>query len=148
MPLPIRTTPDRPSSQIRRGVENIGKGESSRYAHSLGLSRSAAGDLLDAELVELGLQLLELLLELILVLAPELTSLDLGRLFISISDEFSRLEGKGSDGEHTMVAALLCVLSALRIEDVRSGQIVIVGLGLSELAALDGHVTLSIMPCN
>ena len=50
------------------------------YAHSLGLGRSAAGDLLDAELVQLGLQLLELLGELILVLAPELTSLDLGRL--------------------------------------------------------------------
>jgi hypothetical protein len=52
----------------------------SLYAHSLGLGRSAVGDLLDAELVKLGLQLLELLGELLLVLAPELNSLDLGRL--------------------------------------------------------------------
>jgi hypothetical protein len=50
------------------------------YAHLLGLRGSAAGDLLNAELVELQLQLLELLGELILVLAPELTGLDLGRL--------------------------------------------------------------------
>jgi predicted MFS family arabinose efflux permease len=52
----------------------------SLYAHSLGLGGSAVGDLLDAELVKLGLQLLELLGELLLVLSPELTSLDLGRL--------------------------------------------------------------------
>ena len=52
----------------------------SLYAHSLGLGRSAVGDLLDAELVKLGLQLLELLGELLLVLSPELHSLDLGRL--------------------------------------------------------------------
>jgi hypothetical protein len=50
------------------------------YAHAQSLGRSTVGDLLDAELVELGLQLLELLGELLLVLAPELTSLDLGRL--------------------------------------------------------------------
>lgn len=50
------------------------------YAHSLSLGGSTAGDLLDTELVKLGLQLLELLGELLLVLAPELTSLDLGRL--------------------------------------------------------------------
>lgn len=100
----------------RYGIQNF-EGNSSRHAHSLGLGRSAAGDLLDTELVQLGLQLLKLLLELLLVLAPELTSLDLGRLYKSISDEFSRLNGKRSDGERTMVAALLCVLSALRIED-------------------------------
>lgn len=50
------------------------------YAHSLSLGGGTGGDLLNAELVELQLQLLELLGELILVLAPELTSLDLGRL--------------------------------------------------------------------
>lgn len=50
------------------------------YAHPQGLGRSTVGDLLDAEGVELSLQLLELLGELLLVLAPELTSLDLGRL--------------------------------------------------------------------
>jgi hypothetical protein len=61
------------------------------YAHSLGLGRSAVGDLLDAELVKLGLQLLELLGELLLVLSPELTSLDLGRLDVnSISARFHR----------------------------------------------------------
>lgn len=50
------------------------------YAHSLSLGGSAGRDLLNAELVKLQLQLLELCGELILVLAPELTSLDLGRL--------------------------------------------------------------------
>jgi hypothetical protein len=50
------------------------------YAHSLSLGGSTGRDLLDAELVKLELQLLELLGELLLVLAPELTSLDLGRL--------------------------------------------------------------------
>lgn len=74
----------------RSGVENFGKKDSSRYAHSLSLGRSTAGDLLNAELVQLGLQLIELLGELLLVLAPELTSLDLGRLYKSISDKFSQ----------------------------------------------------------
>lgn len=106
----------------RFGVEKFRKRDSSRHAHSLGLGRSAAGDLLDTELVKLGLQLVELLGELLLVLAPELTSLDLGRLYKSISDEFSRYFGKRSDGERTMVAALLCVLSALRIEDCPLGS--------------------------
>lgn len=50
------------------------------YAHSLSLGRSSGGDLLNAKGVELQLQLLELLGELIFVLSPELTSLDLGRL--------------------------------------------------------------------
>jgi hypothetical protein len=50
------------------------------YAHSLSLGGGTGRDLLDAELVKLELQLLELLGELLLVLAPELTSLDLGRL--------------------------------------------------------------------
>ena len=56
---------------------NIGGVE---YAHSLSLGGSAGSDLLNAKLVKLQLQLLELCGELILVLAPELTSLDLGRL--------------------------------------------------------------------
>lgn len=50
------------------------------YAHSLSLGGGTGGDLLNAKLVKLQLQLLELLGELILVLSPELTSLDLGRL--------------------------------------------------------------------
>jgi hypothetical protein len=58
----------------------VGIGMSVEYAHPQGLGRSTVGDLLNAEVVELSLQLLELLGELLLVLAPELTSLDLGRL--------------------------------------------------------------------
>lgn len=50
------------------------------HAHSVSLGRSAASDLLDTELVKLGLQLIQLLGEVILALSPELTSLDLGRL--------------------------------------------------------------------
>lgn len=56
------------------------KGKAISNAHSLGLRRGTASDLLDAELAELLLQLLQLLGEIILVLSPELTSLDLGRL--------------------------------------------------------------------
>lgn len=37
-----------------------------------------------------------------------------------------------------MVTDVCAGLSALRIEDVRVSQIVVVGLGLSELAALNG----------
>jgi hypothetical protein len=49
--------------------------------HSGELALGTTGNLLGAELDQLGLQLLELSLELILVLAPELASLDLsGRL--------------------------------------------------------------------
>lgn len=72
---PDRTTPtlSHPGPQCK---ENFAV----EYAHSLGLGGSAAGDLLDTELVKLGLQLLELGGELLLVLAPELGSLDLGRL--------------------------------------------------------------------
>lgn len=49
-------------------------------AHSLGLRRGTANDLLDTKLSQLGLQLIQLLCEIILALSPELTSLDLGRL--------------------------------------------------------------------
>lgn len=70
---PIAQNPRHSSSHCDSGV-------GIEYAHSVGLGRSTAGDLLDAELVELGLQLLELLGEVLLVLAPELSSLDLGRL--------------------------------------------------------------------
>lgn len=51
-----------------------------KHAHSLGLRGCTASDLLDTELVELGLQLLQLVGEIILALSPELTSLDLCRL--------------------------------------------------------------------
>jgi hypothetical protein len=66
--------------QISKSIHTKRKAEGVGYAHLLGLRGSAAGNLLNAELVELQLQLLELLGELILVLAPELTGLDLGRL--------------------------------------------------------------------
>lgn len=48
-------------------------------AHSGELGGSTARDLLDADLVQLSLELLELLREVILALSPELTGLDLGR---------------------------------------------------------------------
>lgn len=73
---PGRTTPSVLSRKSNCWNQKVGI----EYAHPVGLARSTAGDLLDAELVKLGLQLLELLGELLLVLAPELTSLDLGRL--------------------------------------------------------------------
>ena len=88
----------------------------SLYAHSLGLGGSAVGDLLDAELVKLGLQLLELLGQLLLVLSPELTSLDLGRL-----DEYSISAGFTESGRsrtyHGGGFVVCAGLSALRIED-------------------------------
>lgn len=46
--------------------------------HSVQLGRSTLGDLLNTELAEFGLQLIELLGEIILALSPELTGLDLG----------------------------------------------------------------------
>jgi hypothetical protein len=75
------------------------------YVHPHGLRGGAAGDLLDAELSELSAQLLELLGELVLVLPPELTGLDLGRLErISIS---CCLAGHiAVEYEHTMVGGL------------------------------------------
>ena len=48
------------------------------HAHSLSPRRGTTSNLLDTELVKLGLQLLQLSVEVILVLSPELTSLDLG----------------------------------------------------------------------
>ena len=61
----------------RRGVRKIFifKGY---HAHSLSPRRGTTSNLLDTELVKLGLQLLQLSVEVILVLSPELTSLDLG----------------------------------------------------------------------
>lgn len=46
--------------------------------HSVQLGRSTLGDLLNTELTEFGLQLIELLGEIILALSPELAGLDLG----------------------------------------------------------------------
>ena len=77
------------------------------YAHSLSLGGSAGRDLLDAELVKLQLQLLELCGELILVLAPELTSLDLGRLQKKSDSSAFGYQGLCT-ARHTMVA-LNCV---------------------------------------
>lgn len=48
------------------------------HAHSLSPRGGTTSNLLDTELVKLGLQLLQLSVEVILVLSPELTSLDLG----------------------------------------------------------------------
>jgi hypothetical protein len=46
--------------------------------HSVQLGGSTLGDLLNTELTEFGLQLIELLGEIILALSPELVGLDLG----------------------------------------------------------------------
>ena len=56
-------------------IDQRGKNEN---VHSVELRRSTLGNLLDAKLVKLGLQLLELLGEIILALSPELARLDLG----------------------------------------------------------------------
>lgn len=60
------------------------------HVHLVQLALSTTGDLLSPELDELLLQLIALLLQLLLVLAPELRSLDLaGRLHrISVSMPF------------------------------------------------------------
>ena len=47
------------------------------YAHPMEFGRRASGDLLGAELTELGFEVLELLLEIVFALAPELTGADL-----------------------------------------------------------------------
>jgi hypothetical protein len=63
------------------GVFGSGCAGGFSVVHSGELALGTTGNLLSAELDQLGLQLLELSLELILVLAPELASLDLsGRL--------------------------------------------------------------------
>lgn len=64
-----------PSHRIKFRIETKGN----QHAHFLGLGRGTAGDLLDAERAQLRLQLIQLLGEVVLALAPELTSLDLGR---------------------------------------------------------------------
>jgi hypothetical protein len=62
-------------------IFDSGCGRGNSVVHSGELALGTTGNLLGAELDQLGLQLLELSLELILVLAPELASLDLsGRL--------------------------------------------------------------------
>jgi hypothetical protein len=73
------------------------------YAHSLSLGGGTVGDLLNAELVKLELQLLELLGKLLLVLAPELTSLDLGRLQKKRGSSALQMQSVCT-AEHTMVA--------------------------------------------
>lgn len=69
-----------PSSSTGHGLYHRAQGGGIRGldAHSSELRGSTASDLLDTELVQLGLQLLELLGELVLALSPELTGLDLG----------------------------------------------------------------------
>lgn len=52
--------------------------------HSRQLGSSTAGDLLHAQLAQLGFELVELFLQIVLILAPELAGLDfgVGRLFV------------------------------------------------------------------
>lgn len=69
-------------SSLRLGGEVGGLRKISKIqglnAHSLSPRGGTTSNLLDTELVKLGLQLLQLSVEVILVLSPELTSLDLG----------------------------------------------------------------------
>ena len=58
--------------KVERGEKEGG------YAHPVEFGRRASGDLLGAELTELGFEVLELLLEIVFALAPELTGADLG----------------------------------------------------------------------
>jgi hypothetical protein len=116
LPSLLRGVFCRPIANPRRSSSHCNSDVEIEYAHSVGLGRSSAGDLLDAELVELGLQLLELLGEVLLVLAPELTSLDLGRLetvsACTLSDR--------SERKHTMVACCVCWVVGVENEDVLS----------------------------
>jgi hypothetical protein len=107
----------RPIANPRRSSSHCDSDVGIEYAHSVGLGRSTAGDLLDAELVELGLQLLELLGEVLLVLAPELTSLDLGRL-----ETVSACILSDSERKHTMVACCVCWVVGVENEDVLVGS--------------------------
>jgi hypothetical protein len=57
-------------------------------------------DLLDAELPELSLELAELLHQIILVLVPELTGLNLGRrLCVKSANVSDKLEARGFDAK-------------------------------------------------
>lgn len=66
------------------------RGAGGSVVHSGELALGTTGNLLGAELDQLGLQLLELSLELILVLAPELASLDLSGRLRCIPSAFRR----------------------------------------------------------
>jgi hypothetical protein len=99
----------RPIANPRRSSSHCDSDVEIEYAHSVGFRRSTAGDLLDAELVELGLQLLELLGEVLLVLAPELTSLDLGRL-----ETVSACILSNCSERKTYHGGVLCVLGCRR----------------------------------
>ena len=60
---------------FRDKVEGGNKGE---HAHPVEFGRRTSGDLLGAELTELGFEVLELLLQIVFALAPELAGADLG----------------------------------------------------------------------
>ena len=53
-----------------------GRGNIRGYSHPVEFGRRTSGDLLCAELTELGFEVLELLLEIVFALAPELTGAD------------------------------------------------------------------------
>ena len=94
-------------------------------AHSGELGSSTARDLLDADLVQLSLELLELLREVILALSPELTGLDLGRRLenerkISVSISLPCFFSGDSDSEgqkRTMVGGFESGREGCRLDD-------------------------------
>jgi hypothetical protein len=70
---------------LRQLLQNRDAAEMGKCSHSVQLG-AGRGDLLDTELTELGLELSELLRQIILVLAPELSCLDLARRLQPVSD--------------------------------------------------------------
>ena len=66
-------------TSITSSIEDEGSSGKLEYSHSGQLRRGAAGDLLCSELAEFGLELLELLLQVLLALAPQLAGFDLCR---------------------------------------------------------------------
>lgn len=105
---PKRTFVPNLQSSIRGVYCVASRGEISN-AHSLGLRRGTANDLLDTKLSQLGLQLIQLLCEIILALSPELTSLDLGRLWKieSACHSHDHIFILGTVAVHTMVGGIL-----------------------------------------
>ena len=58
--------------------EKVEGGNKGGYAHPVEFGRRTPSDLLGAELTKLGFEVLELLLQIVFALAPELAGADLG----------------------------------------------------------------------
>lgn len=79
-----------PLVRHRRSSDITAQGRVEKFnAHSGKLRGSTSRDLLDTKLTQLGLQLVELLREVILALSPELAGLDFGARLLVAANEFS-----------------------------------------------------------